>query len=256
MPPRSRKTRARATRATPEREAPLRQGAAAAAAFGDKVTRRVGHLVDDGLKTARLVVEAATEPVLGAAERGVQTAYTVIEEYLARGRDAARRLDTAATNGASGEPAPGAPWAGWAGAWGPMAPVMSQAAGPWMQVMRMWTDSMTQFVPGGAQAVNQVMSAMMGGPRPATAHRVLVASRRPCTVTLVLDPGSDPQGLAAVPVNPAGATCGTVAFAVVDGQGTLRVTVDDAAPGGTYRGDVHDAAGTRRGELTVTVEAA
>ncbi|MBK8249813.1 MAG: hypothetical protein IPK85_20840 [Gemmatimonadetes bacterium] len=253
------KPKDRVKRETLERDRPLRQGAAAAAMFGDQVTRRVEQLLDGGLKTARLVVEAAAEPVLGAAERGVHTAYTVLDEYLARGKEAAKRYQV---------PSPGTPdmndnrqgngaW----GAFGPMGPMMAQAAGPWMQVARMWTDSMAQFVPGGQQAVNQWMAMWPGmtGPTGAAAGAraaVRVASTRPTTVQVSLAPDAEYMTLSTALASAAGEALGGVTISATDGRVLVSVTVADTQAVGTYRGAIVDGGGNPRGELTVDIAAA
>lgn len=253
------KPKDRVKRETPERDGPVRQGAAAAAMFGDAVTRRVEQLVDGGLKTARLVVEAATEPVLGAAERGVHTAYTVLDEYLARGKEAAKRYQV---------PSPGTPdmsdnrqgngaW----GAFGPMGPMMAQAAGPWMQVARMWTDSMAQFVPGGPQAVNQWMAMWPGMPGAAQAGTgaraaVRVSSARPATVQVSLAPEAEYMTLSAAPVSATGDALGGVNISTAEGRVLVSVTVADTQAAGMYRGAIVDGGGNPRGELTVDIATA
>lgn len=222
--------------------------------FGESVTRRVEELVGGGLKTARLVVEAAAEPVLGAAERGVHTAYTVLDEYLARGKEAAKRYEM---------PTPGSPTMsdqrqnGMWNAFGPMGPMMAQAAGPWMQVARMWSDSMSQFVPGGQQAMDQWMAmwpAMAGvASRAAAPVRVQVASTRPVAVQVSLAPGAEYMTLGASPVAQGGETLGGVAVSTAEGRVTVSVTVADAQGAGTYRGPVVDGGGNPRGELVVEI---
>lgn len=253
MAPRS---KARVKRETPSREGPLRQGAAAAAMFGESVTRRMEELVGGGLKTARLVVEAAAEPVLGAAERGVHTAYTVLDEYLARGKEAAKRYEM---------PTPGSPTMsdqrqnGMWNAFGPMGPMMAQAAGPWMQVARMWSDSMSQFVPGGQQAVSQWMAMWPGMPGASSAGArtaVRIASARPATVQVSLSPDAEYMTLASSLTSSAGGTLGGVTITTKEGQVLISVTVADSQAPGLYRGSIVDGGGNPRGELTVDIAAA
>jgi hypothetical protein len=255
MAPKAR-SKERVKRETPERDGPLRQGAAAAALFGDKVTRRVEQLVGGGLKTARLVVEAAAEPVLGAAERGVQTAYTVLDEYLARGKEAAKRYEMPTSGGP--DMSDQRQFNGMWNAWGPMGPMMAQAAGPWMQVARMWTDSMAQFVPGGQAAVNQWMAMWPGMPG-ATASTagaragVRVASARPTTVQVSLAPDAEYMTLSAAPVAASGDALGGVTLSTVEGRLLVSVVVADSQAAGTYRGPIVDGGGNPRGELTVDI---
>ena len=68
-------------------DAPRSAAAAPGAAFG--------AVVDEGLRTAERLAEISSAAVRGAMECGVQTAYTVIDEYMARGREAASRFQTA-----------------------------------------------------------------------------------------------------------------------------------------------------------------
>src|SRR5437879_799582 len=90
-------------------------------------------------------------------ERGVETAYMVVEEYLLRGRQAAGRRSNSA-NSANGDghgrpdmsnDKPGNSHPN-SNQWGQLPPMMM----PFMQMMRMWTDGMSQLVPGGGMAAD------------------------------------------------------------------------------------------------------
>ena len=48
----------------------------------------LGDTVDEGLRTAERLAELSSAAVRGAVECGVQTAYTVIDEYMRRGHEA------------------------------------------------------------------------------------------------------------------------------------------------------------------------
>ncbi len=246
----------RMRRDAPEREGPVRQrNFAGVVPPMQDMAHRVEHIVTDGMKTAQRVVEAATEPLMGAVERGVHTAYVVIDEYIARGRDAAQRYQSPSVgNPYMSDNRQGAnPW----GMWGSMAPMMGPMMAPWMQMAKMWTDSMSAFVPGGAAAMNQFMAGMGGAPMRTNSarHSVQVSSRLPATVSVSLDPDAEFMLLKVEPLAEAKGTTGPsltdVTLESVNGHLTVRVTVPDTQPAGTYAGPVLDGGGNRRGEITV-----
>ena len=93
--------------------------------------------VEEGLDTARRLARESEATVKGVVERGVDTAYMVIEEYMLRGRKAAGRHHEK-KNG-SAPVADKQPYGNdWMAAMGPMAPLM----GPFMASMKMWTGSL------------------------------------------------------------------------------------------------------------------
>lgn len=223
----------------------------------------VGGIVDESVKSAMRAVEAADATVRGAVERGVDTAYMVIEEYMLRGRQAAGRNHErrngrhemneerqGASNTSNG---------GFGGAWGAMNPMMA----PWMQMMRMWTESMSSFMPGangmGADLMGQFMpgSAMWMGAAAARASiSVQVTSPYPVEVKADFDTGAEYSMLTAEPLKVTGHGDATLVVALRCAPGLVRVgvTVPSGQAAGRYIGAVTDANGLRKGEITVDVE--
>jgi hypothetical protein len=222
--------------------------------------RPVGDVLSQGLDAARLVVDAATAPMRGAVERGVESAYMVIEEYMLRGRQAAGRFQQrrAGSEQMSDDRSYGTPPAG---PWGPMTPLV----GTWMQMMRMWTDSMSPFLPGGSSMatdwMNQFAPGMAGawGGGGRAKQSVVVTSACPTEVALEIDPGAEAMQLRVEPLAPVVAGGGPPLAGVgIDcsaGRVQVRVTVPNDQPAGVYRGAVTDAGGNRRGELRVELRA-
>jgi hypothetical protein len=216
-----------------------------------------GRAVDRSLKTAQRVAEAIDLTTRDAVERGVETAYSVVDEYVRRGRAAAERRHTHASgaNDMNQErKGPGyGPWAGMP--WMSGAAASNPFLGPWMQMMQMWSDSMMAFMPSGMPA--NPMTAWMSAAMPQTAIAVRIASRNPAKVSVTLDAGAQLLVLRADAL-------------VLDGNGyapdiapptiesgtevTVRVSIGDDQPGGRYRGAIRDAAGGVRGQLTVDLE--
>src|SRR5580765_983710 len=135
--------RTRVTREPPERSGPIRQAgmggsSASPARAAEPVTP--SSVVEQGLEAARMMARVADATVKGVVERGVDTAYTVVDEYMARGRNAAGRQSqwTDGRNGMSQDPQFSTPWGS-----------SSDLMAPWWQMMRMWAEGMAAFVPGG-----------------------------------------------------------------------------------------------------------
>lgn len=212
--------------------------------------RRMENLVSGSVRDAQRVAEAAAEPLLGAAERGVKTGYAILEDVMARGRDAARRFEppSSSTAGSTGER-----WPWWN--MGPMAPVMTPMMGPWINLMKMWGDSVAAFVPGGAPAIGQVMDNVAGMARGTSRFKVTVLAQGGATVAASLEAVAPGVTLGTTPLNPAPGTAGPAisdwtASATPDGI-ALTITVPDGQPKGTYVGTVTDTGGVRRGEVTL-----
>src|SRR6185436_16198621 len=111
-------------------------------------------VVDQGFRTARLMARVADATVKGAVERGVDTAYAVIDEYMTRGRNAAdrRSQSTDGRNGMSQDPQFSTPW-------GPGSDLLA----PWWQMMRIWAEGMAAFMPGGAGPATAWANAFVPG---------------------------------------------------------------------------------------------
>ena len=114
----------------------------------------------------------------GVVERGVDTAYTVIEAYLRRGQQAAQRQSPGAADpgagpgglggsaglgGFSGLGLPGGLGATLSGAlpWGPAA---SSIAGPWLQLLRAWSDAVATLGPLASRALGPGAGLVPGFP--------------------------------------------------------------------------------------------
>jgi hypothetical protein len=252
-------------RDAPARSGPIRNKAVATPAASSRTGDSgltVGAIVDESVKNAMRAVEAADATVRGAVERGVDTAYTVIEEYMLRGRQAAgrnherrngrhemndeRHGGSNASNGGFG-----------AGPWGAMNPMAV-----WMQMMRAWTDSMSSMIPGANGLASDWMSqfmpgaAMWGGSSARASISVQVSSQYPVEVKADLDSGAEYSMLTAEPLKMRSDEDATLAVTLKCTPGLVRigVTVPNGQAGGRYTGAVNDASGAKRGEITVDIE--
>ena len=184
----------RMKRPEPQRQAPLRRpplglpptvsatlGGALGAALDTSQTLSagLGATVRQGLDSGQAIGQAAAGGVQGFVERGVNTAYQVIEEYMQRGQEAAQRLSR--SGGPS--PLPSGLAADAANAWaqnlaGPLGQTASSLAVPWMQLVRAWVDGVSTLAPMAGQMAGQVAGQMgdlnrsgvfnaFGGPSPA-----------------------------------------------------------------------------------------
>jgi hypothetical protein len=264
----------RKKRTPPEQNGPKRTSAPAVAPpSGNGAARNgpysYGEAIDRGLEAARLVVDAVDATARGAVERGVETAYAVIDEYMRRGRTAASQRHnsgsayTATFGGAVQPPGggyPGGSAGGGAsgansGPWGNAS--TNPLLAPWLQMMRLWTDSMMAFMPtGGANPFAMWTGAMQ--PRPAIAVRT--SSQHPVEVTVSLDAGAEWFLLRADPLvsseSPNSSSIAAPSIACEPGRVSVSVAVPSAQPAGRYTATIRDSAGVRRGELCVSVDAA
>ena len=222
-----------------------------------------GAVVDEGLRTAERLAEISTAAVRGAMECGVQTAYTVIDEYMARGREAASRFQQR-PDGRGPMSDDRQNTGGWSTAWGPMSPFIL----PWMNAMRMWTDALTSFAPGAApQGWNPVATgyqagtagAPFAGAGPAPRVSVRVSSQSPAEVTLNVAPYADRMTLAAGPLQkidgpPDALPLTGVSITCEPGHVRVSVTVITDQPPGRYSGVVLNTTGNEIvGSLTVEI---
>jgi hypothetical protein len=215
--------------------------------------------VDQTVKTAWMVAEAVDTTTRGAVERGVETAYAVIDEYIRRGEAAAGRHHD--TNNHSGGPMNQPPYSrnsygSGPNPWSQMNPLMA----PWMQAMQMWTSSMMAFMPTGA--ANNPMAAWAnawaGGA--ANAHpeiSVRATSNQPVEVSVSLDAGAEFVRLQADPLASTGdaKAPAIVATTVDNSPGCVRVlvTVPNDHPAGRYAGALRDPMRVERGRICVQV---
>ena len=205
------------------------------------------------VEAAEKLAEVSDSAVKGAVECGVNTAYTVIDEYMRRGLEAAtRQREHARQRGTMNDDRYSCsnPYI----AWGPMAPLIA----PWIQAMQAWVCAMSAFAPG----------AMYRGPWTSYAQTtsspnisVRVTSRHPTEVTTTLAPGADAMTLSAAELRivdpapePVGAPPLTASITCGPRPIQVSVSVPDTQPPGRYRGAiVNNADGTQVGTLLVQI---
>lgn len=161
----------RMKRPEPQRQAPLRRpplglpasvGASLNGALGaamdtsQALSSGLNAAVRQGLDSSQAMGQAVETGVQGYVERGVNTAYQVIEEYMRRGQDAAQRLSPLGAQPARPSIAVDA-----ANAWaqnlaGPLGQTATSLAGPWMQLVRAWVDGVSTLAPMAGQVASQV----------------------------------------------------------------------------------------------------
>ena len=253
-------------REAPVRRGPIRNRAVATPAASLRTSNgrfTVGAVVDESVKTAMRAVEAVNETARGAVERGVDTAYMVIEEYMLRGRQAAGRNhqrrngrhdmnDDRQNGGGFGGSGIGV------GPWGAITPLLA----PWMQMMRMWTDSMTAFFPGGSGVATDWMNqfipgaAAWSGARPAVS--VYVTSPSPVEVSATLDAGAEYAMLSVEPLahsSGKGPSITDITAECTPSRIRLIVDVPSGQPIGCYSGSLIDNSGAKRGTVQLEVYA-
>lgn len=258
----------RLRRDEPERTGPIRNRAvppprsAGASSPVGAPGAAMGALVDEGMRTAWRVMDGASRTAQGAVERGVETAYQVIEEYMARGREAAGRYSQ--RNGEtpmSDDRQYGNAWPGNSAFNGPMGP-MSPMVMPWIEMMRMWASTMQSFVPGAGTMGTDWMNQFMPGTFPQSAYRgpvaVHLSSKAPAEVTVDLAPGADQSALRidslSHTTNHQAPPLVGIGIERMNGTLRVRVAVPNDQPAGSYRGAITDTTGARRGELRVDVD--
>lgn len=222
----------------------------------------VGALLDatvgEGLRTAERLAAISDAAVQGAVECGVRTAYTVIDEYMRRGREAAGRYRER-PNWRSDMNDDRQNYGNWSTAWGPMWLFIA----PWMQMMRAWTDVMSTCVPGAAPQdfwSPYARGGAWGPARPSPTSpkvSVQVSSQRPIEVILSVAPGADAMTLVAdaLQIDDGSGAPSLVGVTIKCTPGHVRVsvTVPNDQPAGRYSGAIRDAAGMHVGDLTVHV---
>jgi hypothetical protein len=250
--------RKRVTREPPERGGPIRRaGMGSSSASQDRAAEPVtpSSVVDQGLRTARMMARVADATVKGVVERSVDTAYTVIDEYMTRGRNAAGRRSqrTDGRNGMSQDPQFSTPW-------GPSSDLMA----PWWQMMRMWAEGMAAFMSVGPGPATAWLNAFApggtgwaGSPSQAPRVEVRVSSKRTAVVTVSLQPGADSMQLTADPPAATGNAKKPppldITFESLPGVVRVSVTVPDDQPADSYTFTIRDRDHCQRGELRVDV---
>ena len=152
----------RVQRPPAQRQGPLRRpplglppGLGAAWGPGSDSARADTPSTADTAGTASTTDMPDTDPP-GPVERGVRTAYTVIDAYLQRGQQAAQQCS-------AGLPA-SAPWSGAAAAAATPMGVQAQAlAGPWLQLARAWADALGSLAPLAARLGGSLGGSLGGG---------------------------------------------------------------------------------------------
>jgi hypothetical protein len=202
-------------------------------------------IVAEGLRTAERLAGVSAAAMRDTVEFGVRTAYTVVDEYMRRGREAAERYSTLSPwrNEMANQP-PNSFNQG-PTAWGPLWPMVA----PWMQMMQTWATTMSAGMP--------MWNAV--GMRPNVSVRVRSAA--PVEVSPTLLPGADAVMLAADPLQAdggGGLPPDAVIISSSPGQVVVSVTIPADQKPGTYRGVVRQAqtgaAGMPLGQLVVTIE--
>jgi hypothetical protein len=194
--------------------------------------------LEHGIKAAGLLARAADAAARGVVEQGVDTAYAVIDEYMTRGRNAAGRYGMSR------------PHTGQSGQW--------SYPSPGMQLMRMWADWVSCFVPAGPMNMWGNVFAADPCARPGTVKvEVEVASLKPAKVVVDLHSGADGLQLKAYPVgNPtekALADLLDLEFSTCPGRVTVRVAVPDDHSTGSYAFVVRDTDQRDQGDLRVHI---
>jgi hypothetical protein len=188
----------------------------------------------------------------GALECGVRTAYSVIDEYMKRGYEAARQYrETSEDKGHMSNQRSN--YGNWNNAWGPMTPLVDQ----WSAAMKFWMDAWSSFMPGGRGGWPMAGMPGMPGPAgfpgaaPAPEFSVEVASKRPTEVIVQIKPGAGAMELKADSFAPP--LLDSVALHRDQGRLQVRVTVSDAQAAGRYQGVIRAADGSIAGEVTVVI---
>jgi hypothetical protein len=197
----------------------------------------------------------------GAVERGVKNAYAVIEEYMLRGREAARSYQEAFTQGEhmNSDPRNCNDWGG-GGPWGPMG-AMGAWMAPWMQMSRIWMDCMRAFVPmptdvgGYGDQWGAAGCSPSGAARRRSRLSVLVSSSRLTEVVVDIPPGAESTNLEVGRLRhqDGSAWLEISEIRCEEGQLRVRVSVPDEKPAGRYIGEVYDDRCCKCGEIVVRV---
>jgi hypothetical protein len=205
-------------------------------------------------------ITAAGVAVCGVLENGVRTAYTVIDEYMRRGQDAARGIFNdpnrrgPMSDYKSSYPGGFDPGAGFNAA-NPLGIFAEQ----WFAAMRAWSQAWSSFVPGPWQqpGMNPFVSSAPASTTQASAITVQVSSSSPVEVTANLLPGSDSEALVVEPLHGIASSAKSIdAPTIVRTHGSLRVALKVPAgqPAGRYRGNIRKKTDDSiAGELTVVV---
>lgn len=190
-------------------------------------------------------------PFRDALECGVRTAYTVIDDYMRRGYEAARSSRDQA-NRRGNMPDDNQNYGGWNNPWGPMAAPFQQ----WMYAMQAWMNAWSGFVPGGWPQQMWGTFPGFGGATAPVPVCVEVTAYKPVSVSasVSLSPGAECMNLTLGPVTgePPAGTLNEVALAIRQGTVVVVVTVEASQAAGKYHGDI-SAQGRCVGALNIVI---
>ncbi len=276
-------------RQAPERRPPLglppSMGAALNGALGAALGSGMGAAVRQSLDTSRAMSGAAEATMQGFVERGVNTAYQVIDEYMRRGQEAAQRFSPPGFGSAGpGYANPGFA-ADAAGAWaqnlaGPLGQAASSMAVPWVLLLRAWADSLAPMAPmagqaagwpsapgapaGATEAASAATSAAPSAASPAapasaTGPRAKITvecvARQPAEMAVSLEPGADLAALHAKwSCEGAGAAGpGDVVVYSEPGHVHVRLALCEQSAPGRHVAALVDGQGQEWGSLSVRI---
>ena len=249
----------RQRREPPERTAPIRNKFAAPPRVDGQrhAAFSASTVAGETAKRVKSSFKSADEAMRRTVERGVDTAYKVIDEYMLHGRQAAGRHH--GRRGAQGSDATGdgqQAWNNYSAAWKALTPL----AAPLIQILRQLAGGAAA---SGAGIASDWLNQLMPGQQRNGSNTVVavqVSSRAQTEVTVDLQPGADSQNLKADPLvhteRRDAPPLVSIALESRAGQIRVRVTVPNDQPAGTYVGALHDVTGVKRGELRVAIAAA
>jgi len=197
--------------------------------------------------------ESGGDALRDALECGVRTAYTVINEYMRRGYEAARASQTNQyERGDMRDDTRG--YTGGNNAWNPMGNPMQQ----WAAMMRAWADAWSAFMPGaGPQQMWTGGWPGYGGSAATPAVSVQVCSQRGADVTtnVSLMPGAECSFLTIGPLAGEGSRAQLKGVSIACSPGCVRIVVPvtPEQQAGVYCGAIKTADGRPVGNLTVTI---
>jgi len=195
-------------------------------------------------------VTAAGAAVFGALENGVRTAYSVIDEYIRRGQEAAGGMFNNSNRRGTMSDDRGNPGGGF-NPWNPMAMATEQ----WIAAMRMWSQAWSAFIPGSFQQAG--FGPFPFGAATAPAVTVKVTCSSAVEVSVNMYGATDTTDLVSEPLRAEGSSAKPIeAASIVREPGAIRVSmkVETGQPAGRYRGLIRkETDKSVAGELTVVV---
>ncbi|HEX8811671.1 MAG TPA: hypothetical protein VF742_06735 [Terracidiphilus sp.] len=240
-------TSQRKKRPTPEQKGPVRNRF---------VPQQPGNVPPNTRHDPLTAVGAA---VCGVLENGVRTAYTVIDDYMRRGQEAARGIFNdpnrrgPMSDNKSSYPGGFDPQAGF----NPANP-MGALAEQWLAAMRAWSQMWSTFVPGFAQQPGMnPFAPFAAAATQSSTITVQVASSGTVEVTANLLPGADTDALIAESLRADGFSAPAIdSPTIVRSYGSVRVAlkVPKGQAAGRYRGNIRRKSNESiAGEITVVV---